>query len=154
MRLGCLAILGSVWPWNLLAGFCFWLAHGFYLEKPMFGNVEIVAIGIRSTDLGIGPSIGTRFRQFVVVDLFHLLHNSLTAFSLVFVQHLHLKNIHIKGREFPSILRANGQMLYLRHTNLLLCYLINPLFLADASCQVTRRFKVPGSTSRTLNVEP
>src|SRR5262245_10478633 len=120
-------------------------AQGYGDREAVFGNIEIVAIGIRTASLGIGPPVGARFGQFVWIDLLHALDDLLAAFDLetemvetiggilfmvrengevkvtvgekdgatlflAFVQHLHLKDIHIKLRQLSGILRTNRQM--------------------------------------------
>src|SRR5215467_8509097 len=129
-------------PGNSIARF---FTQGYGDRKAVFGNIEIVTIGVRTASLGIGPSVRARFRQFVGIDLLHALDDLLATFDLetemvetiggilfmvrengevevtvgekdgatlflALVQHLHLKDIHIKLRQFSRILRTNGQM--------------------------------------------
>src|SRR5215467_663796 len=117
-------------PENSIARF---FAQGNGDRKAVFRNIEIVAIGVRTASLGIGPSVGARFGQVVWIDLLHPLDDLLAAFDLeaemvetiggilfmvrengevevtvgekdgatlflAFVQHLHLKDIHIELR--------------------------------------------------------
>src|SRR6266478_869800 len=111
----------------------FFLTNRLHIEKTVLRNVEIVAIRIRPAGLRIGPSIGTLLRQFVGIDLFHLLDDGLAVFDFeaemvqtvgrvlfvvgddgqvkitvceensspflfALVEHLHVKDVHIKRR--------------------------------------------------------
>ena len=51
------------------------------------------------------------------------------AFVFLLVQHLHLENIHVEGRELAGIFGANGQMFDLRHMILLALSFLRLLIL-------------------------